>query len=62
MDNQDSDCLDPIDGVLVENTILVLRQDISFTRRGRGLTAVGALMFDKIIFGRQLVLGKLINQ
>ena len=33
----------------------VSRQDISFTRRGRGLTAVGALVFDKTISGRQLV-------
>ena len=32
-----------------------LRQDISFTRRGRGQTAIGALIFDKMISGRQIV-------
>ena len=39
-----------------------MRQDISFTRRGWGLTAIEVLMFDEIISGRQLVLEKLINQ
>ena len=42
----------------------MLRQDISFTRRGRGLTAMGALTFDKMISGCQLVFretNKLIN-
>ena len=34
---------------------LILRQDISFTRRRRGLTAVGALIFAKTIFGHHLV-------
>ena len=36
-------------------SILCFPTDISFTRRSRGLTAVGTLMFDKMISGRQLV-------
>ena len=35
-----------------------MRQDISFTRRGRGLMTVCALMIDKNISGRQLVFGE----
>ena len=45
--------------------ILYFPTDISFTRRSQGLTAVGALMFDKMISGRQLVfreINKPVNQ
>ena len=47
---------------ILKKKILNLRQDSSFTRRGRGLTAVWAVVFDQIIPGRHLVLGKQINQ
>ena len=36
----------------------ILWHDISFTRRGRGLTTVGALVFDKTISRRQLGFGE----